>query len=1350
MIVETLLIGSIPFLKEYVPASVLNVAGGTIKRSLHDRLSNPDEVLRNHDLQRLTAAAVELVVRYTARLTGKHAGDVAALADRIPREWPALMGYVGVPGRPAIPDGFKALGDRQVHSLISGLPEDPWLEERVEAAGPDRDEWIDLLSRLDGGKAWARLPDFVQRRVVDDLVGMTPFAVRELLKHDVAKGDGLAFAGYHLIFMDEVRKDLQEILGQLANQSAATADLDAMWTRLEQKLERKDEELAGRLGVAIDRLRDAGAVLTDFARRLDGVDRNVTATGDRVADVVRDEVAGLRQLLVERLFTEHTAKDQPEVRLPPPAVAAPAGSVDLFDLVAPDTPDDELGLALIAAFNDEARRFYRYRVHREEPERPLRSGDDFWRQLDFEALRNYVRVSDRDGAYVDTRIPGALAERSARGERCGLWLVGEAGTGKTTALQYTYFQMIGAVDPRQPDAAAPGTEPVPWLLQPHLLGPAAVERLRTVPTESRLDVLLSIWLENRGIHVPSDREARLLASVRHHLREGRIVPLIDGFDELSRMALQNAMLEGVVNVAQHFVVASRPEALGPSLPAGEKVRLKSGWPFGDTREYLVQRLPPVYGEDIVPLMRYLYGNESLEWLRNPRYLNIFVQILDDLADHSAEATRGLVALLGEGEFRLLEVFEGAVLRKLKRQAARISPDLVSDDLDAEITERFERIAAAQLREGGLPVDAETDPLWKLIAGAGELLLANGPEHRRVLKFLNYNFIDFFLAGPIAREVNVGGPITYCHKWSEHQVRFVAERLMRGMEDAAARKEGVRVIWDGLEQFRGDSARPEGEPSLDSRFGAVNLVHLAIRVETDFLRRDRSQDERASRRQLEVTRDLSRLDLAEAYLSDLSFRTDFVETNLASAHLNRSRFVHCDFSGASLRRASAEMATFEFCDFALASPAGPGGPMVPAGPVTNVDGMLIRQARFDYCGSTTLETMERAGADRRGSRYVGLFGQIFHTRQHDLLGDGVTRGELAFYVPWIVDALSQMERSGPVYMIDLMAGWSESRLAGLMQKERFAHVHVLAIDKETRGLAPLKDRLGSRFAAVPRTIRGRVGLAKDLRENCVGDPSHADIIVGKKALHELPRDAQIDLLKECQEVLRPGGKLVLFADSPSSMSPEGYDRLDDCLECLRENVRENAPPAGVYRRLVTGLSLNGDADDCALFANLWVAMKDWANGNASELRDRYFSSLGEITSWGEQAGFEVTRVAGPEQELYYVLQARRFNEVAINELGLYLEGTGGRIHRDDHGLIAQQFAGNERYRVFVEFADTHLWDFESDAPRPGLGIALDAVRIPVPYDRLAPGLSAIRQLPEKGVAFRFPVHVIEMTKLALRR
>lgn len=1320
MIVETLLAASVHVLGEYAPAAALNAAGGKLKRSLTNRLARPDEVLRNHDLQRLAGAAVELVIRSVAQLDTFHTGDLERLAKAVAADWYTLLGYPSPQGGRSVP----ALAERQLPKLIAGLPEDPWADGGRAEQGPERGEWEELLARADRGKAWQRLPEHVREKVLVALVQLTPFAVRELLKHDAsADGGGLAFAGFHLIFMDEVRSDLGQISDALLEYPAALGELQILWTRLEQRLA-EEAKLAQELGIALEDLRAT-------TREIQGLHGKV------------DQVLAGLALMQEHLFAR--ADEKREASSGIRAAARPADTVgitDLFELVPESTSVADLGLVLIRACNAEARKVYRARVHGESSAARLHLWDGFWRADDFQAMRHYVRIADREGEYVDYRIRRLLAERARQGQPCQLWMVGEAGTGKTTALQHTYFRLVGAVDALPAESDDASAAPVPWLLQPHLLDPASVDRLRQAARAgTAFEALLRTWLENRRIRIPAEHEATIVSSVLHHLRHGRIVPMIDGFDELSRMALQHALIEGVASVSEHFVIASRPEALGAEVVSGEKITLNPAWDFEATRSYLLDRLPASYAAAITPFMNYIYGNESVEWLRNPRYLNIFVQILDDLSARSEAAALALIALLGLGEYRLLEEFQGAVLHKLRRQATTRFPELLDGDFTGEITRRLEQIAGAQLRTGGLAVDAGHDAHWNLIAGAGDILLASGAPEHPLLKFLNYNFIDFFLAGPIAREVASRNPLTHCHKWSDHQVRFVSAYLRRGRTaDGAARKELVRSIWEALEQFRGRIASQDGLRSLDSRFGAVNLVHLAIQVESDLLD-DGEADGRAARHRLEIARNFDRLDLAEIDLSDLSFcDCEFNGTNLASAHLDRSSFAHCNFTGADLRRASAELATFDSCDFVLV-PAADGRATHHQG-TTRVEGMLIRQAKFEYCDGANPETMESAGADRRGSRYVGLFGEIFRSNQRALLGRGVEDGERRYYLPRILAALEASQRPGPIYLIDLMAGGSNDRLARLMAEDRFRNVHVLALDRDTRQLTPMKDRLGARFAAVKKVIQGRANLLTDLRENFDERPVQADVIIGKKALHELPRDAQIELLAECSELLRPDGRLILFADAPASMAEAGYDRLHGALSVLRGDE----PPALVRRRLIDELALDGSPVDCALFANLWVAMKDWANGNREELRDRYFSSFDEIAAWARDAGFDVSRIAGPEN-VHYVLQARIFNEIGINELGTYLENTGGSIHRKDHGLITQHFAGNERYRVFVDFADTHLWDFEGDRPRPGLGEALGATRDAIPYHRVHPDLASIRRLPERGVAFRFPVHIIELRKRA---
>jgi hypothetical protein len=219
---------------------------------------------------------------------------------------------------------------------------------------------------------------------------------------------------------------------------------------------------------------------------------------------------------------------------------------------------------------------------------------------------------------------------------------------------------------------------------------------------------------------------------------------------------------------------------------------------------------------------------------------------------------------------------------------------------------------------------------------------------------------------------------------------------------------------------------------------------------------------------------------------------------------------------------------------------------------------------------------------------------------------------------------------------------------------------------------------------------------------------------------------------------PGGQLILFTDSPVSMSRAGYERLQHYLEPLRSG---NTDIASLDRLLIKNLNFDDTHDDCAIFSNLWVMLKDWANHNEHELKNRYFSSIQEIREWGEEAGLRVIR---EPQQAKYILVARVFNERGINEVGHYLDQNDNKIRKEDEQYLIDHLKGSDEYQFFCEFAEAHLWNSKTRQPTK-LGKALGASHKHIEFGKMHQALDELPLLYSTGAAFEFSVHIIAFQK-----
>lgn len=1010
-----------------------------------------------------------------------------------------------------------------------------------------------------------------------------------------------------------------------------------------------------------------------------------------------------------------------------------------------DASDEEIGLSLIKACNRAAKALFQRKVRNLETVAVPHLWHGIWRETDFEAQKHYLRLADEEGVNVDFRVQQLLADGMEQRRPCKAWIVGPAGVGKTTVLYRSYFELIGAVEEENTTRRH---VPVPMLVQPRNLKAEQVHRLdQQHDTDEFLRMILEVWLENRRISVPPQRRTTVLSSLEHHLKLGNIAILIDGFDELNRMDFQTAVFENFFETVEHFVCASRPET-DIHQATHKVIKLAPFWEYQTIESYLSNRLPKSYQPAVKPFLSHLSQHDKAEWLRNPRNLNIILGLVK-LTDTPSDPEKVLTSALEKGEYRMLEEMFKSSHSRLRRLSEL---DLKVEDypnLSAQIWRCFEEIAEEQLNSGAFIIKkSEQTEVWHLVQRARELLdvLNNGESVE--LRLLNFNLVDFFLTKKLAGQIRGHSPLTFCHLWSINQLVYVSEELRTG---ATQPRDLIKHVWNKLDDFRLPALdETQGHRSFlhlaPRRFGAVNLVQLALQLEKDI---QRSEHARAgtAKPPVEVRgKRLHNLYLDGVDLCHVRFEDcKFDGSSLANANMEMGVFRNCDFYRVNFQCANAHFAAFHYCRFDFDDDQYAAWHQAHR---SAVDEMMVQGLKLRNCDGYDLEAFDEWGAKKFKTRYVGKFWDIFNNKQETLVGEGVQEAEDDYYMPAIKDYLSSLPAEQPVYLIDLMAGGSNARLRELLPNPkthgrknttRFNNLKVLAIDRDTSHLVEVRNLLGGdRFAVDKKDIKGRANLADALSKNFDGQPSQADIIIGKKALHELRAPLQRELLAECSETLKPGGRLILFTDSPVSMSSAGYERLQQYVELLR------APGVGVAelrRRLIEELRLGGGNDDCAIFSNLWVAFKDWANHNEHELKNRYFSSITEIQEWGEAVGLRVVR---PPQQAKYILVARLFNELGINEAGRYLDQNDDKIRLEDEHRLIDYLKGSEEYQLFCEFAEAHLWDAKMNRPSE-LGAALGASRKPVEFGKMHEGLSELSLTYSNGVAFEFSVHVIVFEK-----
>jgi hypothetical protein len=397
------------------------------------------------------------------------------------------------------------------------------------------------------------------------------------------------------------------------------------------------------------------------------------------------------------------------------------------------------------------------------------------------------------------------------------------------------------------------------------------------------------------------------------------------------------------------------------------------------------------------------------------------------------------------------------------------------------------------------------------------------------------------------------------------------------------------------------------------------------------------------------------------------------------------------------------------------------------------------------------------------RYSTPFGRAFDQRQALLLG-GTTRRADTWYGAAIDRQIAAVRR-GPArraaVVIDLMAGGSRRPESLLARYGR--GLTLIAIDRDVSRLSMLprgemgKPQPGLRV--VEREVDGRLDLRDILEESCCRRT--CDLVIAKKALHELPWHEQQALIARIGEVVRPGGHAIVYADSPAFMDDAGWERWWELEEMLKEALPIDLPAATDLTdraRLFMPDALPFSASspsDAAVFANLWIRLKDWANYNRQEYDRRYFSSVNELLDAFGAAGFEtphtakdprVTRVARFEMEL----RPTRFIEEAINRLG-YLAAEQS-VTPEELGKV---FRDNARYQFFCSVTAAHLWGEHGATPfgesaavraAPPQAFAVSDLLDFVRDESLGERLREAGVPPLVSPSFRMPVHVMMLRKI----
>jgi SAM-dependent methyltransferase len=959
------------------------------------------------------------------------------------------------------------------------------------------------------------------------------------------------------------------------------------------------------------------------------------------------------------------------------------------------------------------------------------------------------------------RTTGATADE---GPMARLWIVGPAGSGKTTLLHQSYLRYLA----QRRAAAREQHAPEPMLIRPRNIGLTQAADVDTRSREGFLRRLLKAWLANRGLEPTDDEVAVLTLQLIEALAAGRVVPFVDGYDELGRLDLQAAVSDHLfVGTGCHFVCASRPEAFTRSA-GGAELWLEDVWDTATADRYLRARLG-ASADRAQALLAYIGRRGHGHWLRNPRHLSLLVDNIHASGPTEAaagEAGAALAAAAEEGEYALLDEL---ISRSVRRLRALDGERVPAAELERAVRQRLVALAVAQLRDGTYDAEAALragDAYWTLLLGATELLDVRVETGGRRLFLRNATLVDFFLARRIADELSRDAarspdvPLSLAgHLWSRSLVQYVGELLTGGAGRGASPSSPatrVRRALEGSARFEGPVPdtlwyRPEAGREGE-RFRAVNLLHLAVWLAAH-ARGGSGPGDSASAGPIRGPRAVLRgLQLQDLNLEGVDLhrvRLDLCEFDgsvLADARLAHAVFEECTFRGANFHGAEATSAHFERCTFDFHERVA-----IPSA----VQDMVVQGCTAGGSDADALlAAFQRGGAVLHRSRYLGPFGRHFLSRQSDFLGPHLeeARGAYVGRIRTFLDGDEGRGRASRRFAIDLMAGGASSGSRDLVVARESADaapppypdLHLLAVDRDPTSLARLAAEAGSRIAVAPVEIGRGVDLRALLRTYFDASLGEADLVIGKKAIHEVDALTQISLLKACAEVLRPGGMVVLHADAPPSMSRTGYRRLQRLLSPIRSGggvveLLESAYLGDLFPDPTT-------EDDRAVFMNLWILLKDWANRNTQEVQSRYFSSATEIDRWARHAGLEP---AGAPLRQRFTVCPQRFNEVGYDRAAQYLSRRPGELTDDESGEVMRLLVGGDAHDLLCRFTERQLWRAEHGEPT-ALGRGMRVRQKPVTARELAWIDERIAALPlppsyETALSFDLDAHILAFRK-----
>ncbi len=998
--------------------------------------------------------------------------------------------------------------------------------------------------------------------------------------------------------------------------------------------------------------------------------------------------------------------------------------VTMADLIGKHAPAAGRAVALLRAANMKAGSVIRAHLQG-APVDPVADAmwSRTWPESDWRAQRAWVEPYDGPGRASALTQEVLRMLRTARGagpdgnDPHRIWLLGPAGAGKSTFMNRLFFEALGVSGAAPDDSPGLRPLPVPMFVQSRNVGVQQILRLRDAG--DGFPAFIEGWLANRKIEVPAEARAALVADFAKAIGDGEIALFIDGFDELVDLDLVG-FLHDLLGRSACWVSAERSDRR--LSRTGTSMSLPAAWSLAHIERHLEVRWPdrPAWRTRVLGHLRKETDGDHV--LRVPRYLDLFLGRLESSLELPDESD---LRELSRGGPELAAAIVALAMARLPATGA-----VTEHDINARL---FGVAAARVLQADFVLAKGARDATWSRILQMTEFVAHVVTPDGYNVRITHPALVDYFLAGQIANELRTdSAPLTQGDRhWSRGLLAGVSAWLRRSSDPTV-----LGNVWHRIR------IAADGAP-------VANLLELAIQMEVDAhqnARRDVSERDR--RRQVTIAdKDLARRNLASAELRLVTFaRCRFNGANLSEADLQHATFHDCDFAGADLTGANAYGAEFARCLFRDSATSSRSA---------RVEQLQIEAAEFhegtDAASDVAAAWLEEHGATRTRTRYGGEFGRLFFSRQAAFLGPVAESLEKGAYRERITAALARCPGDKPVTLIDLMAGGGNEWLAGLVTSgeggaPRFPGLRVLGIDRDEPQLRELKRQFPDVFKWYQMEIGDRgIDFPAIIGEVFArpGDRLEADLIVAKKAIHELRRALQPRIIAQCFAGLRPGGELILFADSPGGLalttreiSEEDFAQIDTSIRGLL--LDPDTPLAAIRAAVVTGVSFAGGESDQARFCNLWVMLKDWANDNLHEVRNRWFSSAGEIRQWALEAGFSET---GPPSAARYRIAVARFNEHGIQRVVHHLERNGPGVIQTDGSMLADWLSasGDERQALLLEFSAHHL------TPGSDLERALNARTVNVDWGVIHEDLRKLTGGGRETISFEFPVHVLGFAK-----